>query len=294
MNPPSGNDLHPMTLVLRRLGISLFTVLSFALATGCTMPRTPRLPPVTAEPTGQTIVGKFVWFDLLTKDVEAAKHFYRTLFGWEVEAARGMTDYAIIRHGGNPIGGIVAHEDKNAQYPDSLWLGSLSVADVDRAVDLIRQGGGEILEGPLNVHGRGRLAVVRDPQGAELIVLRASGGDPVDRTPAVGDWLWVDFFTRDIAAATDFYTALVEYQAEDVKEGRHVFRILRREGHPRAGIVQMPLKDVEPNWLPYVRVDDVDHIVKQATSLGGNLILRVGDVAILTDPTGAAIGVQHH
>jgi len=44
--------------------------------------------------------GRFVWHDLMTKDVAAAKRFYGGLFGWQFEnTKRGDRPYVIARLG---------------------------------------------------------------------------------------------------------------------------------------------------------------------------------------------------
>ena len=34
------------------------------------------------------------------------------------------------------------------------------------------------------------------------------------------------------------------------------YQLMRRDGRFRSGMVRMPWSGVEPNWLPYVLVDD--------------------------------------
>ena len=59
-----------------------------------------------------------------------------------------------------------------------------------------------------------------------------------------------------------------------------------------AGIVEIEWEGLEDNWLPYFKVVDVDRSIEKARSLGGKLILQSGKVAVLSDPTGAAFGIQ--
>ena len=47
------------------------------------------LTPVSPSPTGVHHVGQIVWYDLVTDDVEAAKGFYGSLFGWQFEDVQG-------------------------------------------------------------------------------------------------------------------------------------------------------------------------------------------------------------
>ena len=54
---------------------------------------------------------------------------------------------------------------------------------------------------------------------------------------------------------------------------------------------------VQPNWLPFVRVKNVTESVAQAKELGGKALIEPrpelldGKVAVIADPTGAAIGI---
>jgi len=137
------------------------------------------------------------------------------------------------------------------------------------------------------------MAVIQDPEGAELILLRAAGGDPVDETVKSGEWLWVDLFTRDAKTANEFYGSLAGYTAQTVKtEEDHSYNLLEKDARAFAGVVEIPWEDVEPNWLPYVKVDDLEGTISLAENLGGVLILRLENVAVIADPTGGVFGIQ--
>ena len=50
--------------------------------------------------------------------------------------------------------------------------------------------------------------------------------------------------------------------------------------------------EVQPLWLPYVRVEDPEAIAARAEALGARVVMRDDQAAILVDPTGAPIAVQ--
>jgi predicted enzyme related to lactoylglutathione lyase len=267
-------------------------LLCLSLLLGCSTTGGTRLPPVTATATNEALVGKFVWFDLLTEDVAAAKTFYAELFGWQIDDSAGPKGYSVIRNGGSPIGGIANISDE-LEESEAIWLASLSVDDVDKAAQVTRDRGGEVLDGPADVTGRGRMVVLRDPTGAELIALRSSSGDPPDVAAGPGSWLWVDLVTHDSQAARDYYAALVGYQSKQVKSKHgETYHIFGRGDRVRAGVVEVDWEKIESNWLPYVSVADVDATVVKAESLGAKQILRDDRLAVLLDPTGAAFGVH--
>ena len=74
--------------------------------------------------------------------------------------------------------------------------------------------------------------------------------------------------------------------------------MLGQGGKNSAGIYVMPWKDLNSTWLPYVRVADAGAAAEKAKSLGGRVVLapradiRDGSLAIVVDPTGAALALQ--
>ena len=258
-----------------------------------------RLSPVTPKPTSQWIPGKFVWHDLITHDVSAVKLFYAGIFGWRFEDLPGTDRYTLIRHDGRMIGGIAYSDRKVDGRPVSQWVGLVSVPDVDLAVARVRQVGGRVYAGPRDIPDRGRLAIVGDPEGAVFGVVRTTGGDPPDREPGIGDWLWNELWSKDSEAAGRVYSNLIGYELDEHEEvGGPPYDVFKRDGRPRAGLLVDPFPEVTPYWLPYVRVANPAAVVAKVEGLGGQVLLapnpehREGTVAIIADPTGAEVAIQ--
>jgi predicted enzyme related to lactoylglutathione lyase len=265
------------------------------LAMGCG-PMEVRVPRVTQPSTGKFQYGKFVWFDLATSDVEAAKQFYGELFGWVFsDLAEGDVRYTVVENRSRMIGGIVA--DPEASGDASLWIGSISVPDVDRAAQQTSEAGGIVHDPPQELQDRGRTAFVTDPQGAGVAFLRASGGDPPDREPAAGDFGWVELWTSDLAGSLAFYVSL-GYTAGGLQiRGDEPYRVLKVAGEPQAGVVELERGDAGSGWLPYVAVDDLFATLERTVALGGQVVVEPdpefaeGQAAVIVDPTGAALAV---
>jgi predicted enzyme related to lactoylglutathione lyase len=181
----------------------------------------------------------------------------------------------------------------------SQWVSLLSVADVDEAVRVTRDAGGEIHVGPKTLGGIGRLAVVSDPQGAVVSFLRVASGDRPDEKAQIGDWMWTELWTGDVEASSEFYRKLVGYdlQTETILDDLE-YVIFARGDDPRAGVIPRPVETVRAHWLPYVRVEDPAALAAKVEGLGGFVLLdpredvRKGTVAVVLDPTGAAIALQ--
>jgi predicted enzyme related to lactoylglutathione lyase len=117
------------------------------------------------EPPHSPPVGTVSWNELATDDWKKAWEFYHDLFGWEKGEAMDMGPmgiYQIFTLGGPPIGAMF---NRPPQIPVSNWLYYFRVADLDAAIEKTKAGGGQILNGPMDVPG-GRIAQCMDPQGA--------------------------------------------------------------------------------------------------------------------------------
>jgi predicted enzyme related to lactoylglutathione lyase len=253
--------------------------------------------PVTKEATNQFYPGKVIWVDLVTNDISRAASFYKEVFGWEITFS-SEGDFAEASYQGQPVAAIAAYED-DAPDDEARWLISISVPDVDATSTTVLKHGGKVLEGPVDLPDRGRYVLVNDPTGAMLMFLQASGGDPADEEPTPNHWLWAELWTDDPDSAANFYKAVVGYKSKTVSDtdGSDVM-ILGRQGIARASVVNTPWEDVEPNWLPYLLVDDIDKALKSVEKHGGSIVLYTAndsnnaDVAIVADPTGGVFALQ--
>ena len=284
MLPTRSRDL-PGAILLGALAIA---------SMGCT--RTIALPPMTASATGSHDPGRFVWYDLLTDDRAGVVRFYSGLLGWSFEETADPR-YTLVTFKGVPIAGIIDVAGLH-DVDVSQWVASLSVADVDRAAAAVERAGGELHTEPRDVAERGRLAIVSDPQGALFALVRSSAGDPPAREPRAGDFFWTELWAGDAEGAIDFYKSLAGYERRDRTVAGEPYRLLELAGQARAGVIQNPVDEIRPHWLPYVLVDDARAAAAKVTSLGGSLLLaphddiRKGSVAIVTDPGGAALSLQ--
>jgi len=120
---------------------------------------------------GMAPVGVPSWHELGTTDPEAAWTFYRTLFGWEDASALDMGPevgtYQMFGRNGTPIGAIYR---KRANEGPPAWLYYTRVPDADRAAERVKELGGQVIVGPMEVPGGDRVAICFDPQGGVFAV----------------------------------------------------------------------------------------------------------------------------
>jgi len=129
--------------------------------------------PATAgpEPPEPPPVGGFSWHELATPEPEAVFDFYADLFGWQKTSAMDMGPmgvYQLFGRGGAPLGGIYRQPETMTGPP--AWLHYARVADVNAATDAVRQHGGKVINGPMEVPGGDWITMVLDPQGGPFAV----------------------------------------------------------------------------------------------------------------------------
>jgi uncharacterized protein len=117
--------------------------------------------------------GAFAWNELGTRNPDAAKSFYSTVFDWGVKDhdMGEMGTYTEWLRGEDSIGGMM---DVSGRLPDQIpahWLVYFAVENTDAAVEIAKSAGGEVSFGPIDIPA-GRFAIVTDPHGAAFAVIQ--------------------------------------------------------------------------------------------------------------------------
>jgi hypothetical protein len=119
---------------------------------------------------GPAAVGEFSWSELATQGWQGAWSFYSQVFGWQETGQHDMGDmgiYQMYGRGADPIGAMF---DRPPEMPVNAWLYYIRVADVNAAAEKVKELGGQVLAGPMEVPGGDMIAHCMDPQGAAFAV----------------------------------------------------------------------------------------------------------------------------
>jgi uncharacterized protein len=253
---------------------------------------------------GETVRGRFVWFDLMTPDPEAAQAFYTAVVGWgtQVWEAPGMS-YTMWTADETPIGGIMKMPDEAvASGAPPHWLAYISTPDVDATTARAKELGSKIMVPPTDIPTVGRFSIFNDPQGAMIALFAPEkSGSASPGMPAVGHFSWHELATSDHAAALDFYTDLFGWEKTSAMDmgPAGVYQMYGIGGVPFGGIYNktgdMP---GPPAWLHYARVADANAAVETITRLGGKVTsgpmeVPGGDLIVTgIDPQGGQFAVH--
>lgn len=251
-----------------------------------------------------TTAGTFCWADIATSDPDAAKAFYGGLFGWTWEdrdmGPHGV--YTVLRSDDADVAGLLAlGVDRLQEGTPPHWSSYVAVPDCDAVTDRANALGAAVLAEPFDIAGAGRMAVLRDPQGAVISLWQSeTTGDEQPACEGPGTVCWNELATTDRTAAISFYGELFGWRAESQPvPGEQPYIVFMMGDRPAAGALEMDERwgGVPPHWLVYFAVEDCDSTAARATELAGAVVTgpmdieNVGRLAVLRDPQGAAFAV---
>jgi predicted enzyme related to lactoylglutathione lyase len=120
------------------------------------------------EPLPRMSPGNVGWHELYAADGDAALAFYSEQFGWQEMSRFDMGPMGIYHIWGpqgaaEAVGGMMT---KPEQAPRPAWIFYFVVEGVEAGAERIRERGGAILMGPMEVPDGSWVVQGRDPQGA--------------------------------------------------------------------------------------------------------------------------------
>lgn len=253
----------------------------------------------------------WIWYELMTTDVEAAGKFYGDVVGWRVSRYPGSESapqYWVGHVGERGVAGMMSMPPGVPAGMKPNWGGYIRASDVDGTAKAITEAGGSVLREPWDIAGVGRIAVVADPQHGVFQIMQPA---PMDRTPAKleqntpGNVSWCELHS-DTADNLDFYLQQFGWKkTEAVDMGEYgsyqMFTTNEQDASTGGSMVKIkgtPEEKLPTYWLFYFSVDGIDAAIARVGSAGGNVFMGPhqvpgGDwIALGTDPQGATFALH--
>ena len=107
----------------------------------------------------------------------------------------------------------------------------------------------------------------------------------------------VELASTDVSKSKAFYGKLFDWKLEDVPMGKDTYTTIGVGGGTGGGMMKHPMPGAPSMWLAYVLVDNIEASTEKAKSLGAAIIrpvtevMGMGSLSIITDPTGAMLGL---
>ncbi len=239
---------------------------------------------------------QFCWFEVNTRDGDAAAAFYCELFGWtrQDQEAPGFA-YTTYMKGEVPVAGMMVMDDKWPAEVPPHWMSYIAVTEIENVAARVAECGGSLCV-PVTPIPPGKFCVVTDPTGAVFSLFE--GGDGVNPT-GNGTFGWCELATNDVDQATSFYADLLGWSATS-HPGDNTYWCFMEGDTPVAGMLKLPDEWGEGHrscWTPYVHADEIDALTEKAEALGAHVYQQPVDMggivrcSTIQDPTGAVVSM---
>ncbi|WP_165956297.1 VOC family protein [Streptomyces hainanensis] len=240
----------------------------------------------------------------MVHDLVASRRFYGGLFGWEFdEGPSPLGAYVRALREGHPVAGLgeMAGEMAGGLRRVTAWLPYIATNDADATAALIRECGGTVAVGPLDVDQVGRLGIAADIGGAAFGIWEGGPRRSGRYHGVEGAVSWNELFAVETSGVGKFYERVFGYDVgpEPAQPPGSDFLTLRLGSRPVAGIRgaagALP-RDRGPHWLTYFSVVDLDDTLERVVALGGRRLTEpesspFGVWARASDPEGAPFAV---
>ncbi len=253
--------------------------------------------------TASRLLGRPVWYELMTTDTAAAETFYKKVIGWtSAPFAASPNPYTVFsRTGQVGVAGLMRRPEGMNMPP--FWAMYVGVPKLEDAVAHIKRLGGNELSPVIDVPTVGRLQMMKDPQGAAFYILQPAPTEERPETAAeVGEASWHELMTTDAAAAMKFYSEVFGWQPSDTMDMGPMgkYYMFNRPHGMIGGMMNKPpeMAHVPPHWMIYFRVPDIDAAADRVKVNGGKILngpmeVPGGDrIVNAMDPQGAAFSLH--
>lgn len=221
--------------------------------------------------------GRFVWYELITTDMQSAKIFYSRVMDWGVlDASMPGRAYTLFTAGKALVGGLMdLTKEAREMGGRPGWVGYVEVNDVDATADRITYLGGAVHVPPTDVPNVSRFCIFADPQTARLGVLkwlRPTQGQPAE-LGAPGRVGWHELLAANWEKALSFYVELFGWQKADTETGEMgTYQMFSVGGQTVGGILTKPPTITVPFWLYYFHIGDLDAATRRVKATGGQIL----------------------
>lgn len=248
--------------------------------------------------TAARVAGSPAWVDLSTKDIDGAKTFYSTLFGWTFEdRGEEFGHYHYLLRDGQPVGGLMSTVGMTCPEGGELpteWGVYLTVPDIEAAARAVESTGGRMAVPAMPVGDAGSMGVALDPAGAVIGLWQPGDFAGFESSDAPGSPVWFESMSQDIDAAIPFYRNVFGWQIHEMP-GSWRYVTNGPEASATAGLCDargVVADGTGSYWRVYLSTADLDADLVRIPGLGGAVLdgpadSPYGRIATIADPQGA-------
>jgi predicted enzyme related to lactoylglutathione lyase len=249
-----------------------------------------------------TVLGRPLWYELMTSDTAAADRFYRNVIGWTSQPfANAPQPYTTFQSGERPVAGMMTTPPDVKAPP--FWAMYVGVPRIEDAAAHIERLGGKSCSPVIDVPTVGRMQMMLDPQSAAFYIYEPATAPVYPEADAgLGEASWLELMTSDAPAAMEFYSAIFGWQPSETMDMGEMgkYHMFNRPHGMIGGMMKNPAAaaGVPNNWQIYFLVPDIASAVERIKAGGGQVIngpieVPGGDMVLnALDPQGGAFSLH--
>ena len=241
--------------------------------------------------------GTICWIDLASTDAAGATEFYCDLFGWTAtEPIENAGGYRMLLHEGRQVAGLAPVW---GDTDGSTWSTYVASANADETCAATVTSGDEMMMDAIDVLDANRMAVLRDPDGAQVSVWQPGLHQGYEVQGEPGAPIWSELVTHDVAGARIFYGQVFGWTSQEEEFDGVPYTVWKRGERLVGGALEMDEswpENTHPHWMIYIATADCDGTARRCVQLGGTVWHPPDDIgpgrcALLEDPAGGAFSV---
>jgi hypothetical protein len=186
--------------------------------------------------------------------------------------------YSIMTIDGKQVCAISPQNPNQAGMPP-IWNSYVTVADADSVAERAGELGADVHAPPFDVFDAGRMAVLRDPQGAYVMLWQPRENQGAQLVNAPGALCWNELYTADVDGSAEFYSQLFGWSTQPFEASPLPYLIIQNDGRANGGITQIQ-EGMPPMWLVYFAVEDIDAGIARVAELGGGTLFGPIDIGV--------------
>ena len=121
--------------------------------------------------------------------------------------------------------------------------------------------------------------------------------------PKHGEICWQELNTKNLGAATAFYTGLFGWKLEQTKTTEIPYQEIHVNERAVGGMMEINdcwgenWKKIPSSWMTYIAVDDIAESIEKIKKHGGSVRVEpfeapgVGKMSVVSDPSGIAFSI---